>query len=216
MCNKLSSFAVIAAAILMAACNPNTTNLATTLRTGDLVFVADTSGMGSAVIASTGSFSHAAIIESTDSGLFVWEAVPRSGVIRRGLKIFLSDYSLTEAEFEKGCANGLLRIEETPEAFDTARLVELLHQHIGQPYDDYFLPDNGRTYCSELIEECFYNKDGERIFSTTPMNFRDAEGSMPEFWTRWFDSLGTPIPEGTPGTNPTQIYHQTSRKGIQN
>ena len=37
------------------------------------------------------------------------------------------------------------------------------------------------------------------------MNFRTSDGIMPEFWTRLYDGLGLPVPEGEPGTNPQDL-----------
>lgn len=212
-----NKFFSIAAAILLASCSgggSRGSDEAPGLETGDLIFVSDTSGMGSAVMAATGRFSHVAIVEHTDSGLYVWEAVPGKGVICSRLADFLADQGCDSATLMSPSEEGLLRLMRPAAEYDTARLRALLHEHLGQPYDDYFMPDNGRTYCSELAEECFCNSDGGRIFATEPMNFRDAEGRMPEYWTRWFDSLGTAIPEGTPGTNPNSIFSQCREVGF--
>lgn len=60
-------------------------------------------------------------------------------------------------------------------------------------------------YCSELVYESYLNEDGSHIFNAIPMNFRASDGSMPEFWTSLFARLGSPVPEGMPGTNPNSI-----------
>ena len=41
------------------------------------------------------------------------------------------------------------------------------------------------------------------------MNFRNADGTMPQFWTDLFSRLGEPIPEGEPGTNPNDMARST-------
>jgi hypothetical protein len=38
------------------------------------------------------------------------------------------------------------------------------------------------------------------------MNFKNAEGEMPAYWTRLFALLGESVPQGQPGTNPQQIH----------
>ena len=37
------------------------------------------------------------------------------------------------------------------------------------------------------------------------MNWRDKEGILPEYWIKHFEKLGVPVPEGVPGTNPTDL-----------
>jgi hypothetical protein len=37
------------------------------------------------------------------------------------------------------------------------------------------------------------------------MNWRDDEGNLPEYWIKHFEELGLPVPEGVPGTNPTDM-----------
>lgn len=76
---------------------------------------------------------------------------------------------------------------------------------LGRPYDWWYLPDNREIYCSELVEKCYKYADGRPVFDTKPMNFRDSEGRMPEFWTELFRRLGRPVPEGVPGTNPADM-----------
>ena len=37
------------------------------------------------------------------------------------------------------------------------------------------------------------------------MNWRDAEGQLPKYWKEHFRKLGMKVPEGVPGTNPTDL-----------
>lgn len=60
-------------------------------------------------------------------------------------------------------------------------------------------------YCSELVYESFLRRDGSHLFTAIPMNFRDKDGNMPEFWTGLFAGLGRDVPEGEPGTNPNDM-----------
>ena len=57
-----------------------------------------------------------------------------------------------------------------------------------------------RDRLAELIEVVF---DG--LFPSKPMNWRDAEGNLPKYWVQHFKKLGVPVPEGVPGTNPTDL-----------
>ena len=82
---------------------------------------------------------------------------------------------------------------------------------VGQPYDNAFLPDNGALYCSELIYECFLDDDiyesgsDRHLFKAAPMNWRDADGNLPQYWVKHFKKLKMPVPEGVMGTNPTDL-----------
>ena len=60
-------------------------------------------------------------------------------------------------------------------------------------------------YCSELVYESFRDADGNPIFPARPMNFRAADGTMPEYWRKSFDSIGIAVPQGIPGTNPNDM-----------
>ena len=83
-----------------------------------------------------------------------------------------------------------------------AASVERAKCRLGLPYDVYFLPDNGAFYCSELVQECYLDEDGNPIFRSAPMNFKNAEGEFPSYWEQLFARLGEEIPQGLPGTNP--------------
>lgn len=157
------------------------------IRTGDLLFVSDTSGMGLAVKESTGHYTHVAIVERVGDSLFIIDATQRRGVSRRPI--------------EKTFANRMpVDIYRLTIAFDTAAVIKRAHALLGRPYDNAFLPDNDAYYCSELIQAVF-----DTLFPSAPMNWRDKEGNMPEYWKKHFKKLGMPVPEGVPGTNPTDL-----------
>jgi cell wall-associated NlpC family hydrolase len=157
------------------------------LQSGDLLFVSDTTGMGQAVKASTGNYTHVAMVERAGDSLFVIDATQKRGVARRPI--------------EKTFANKMpVEIYRLTVSFDTAAVIERAKNLIGKPYDNAFLPDNDAYYCSELIQAAFGN-----LFESKPMNLRDKEGNLPEYWQKHFKELGIPVPEGVPGTNPTDL-----------
>ena len=175
------------------------------LQSGDLLFVSDTSGMGQAVKASTGIYTHVALVEREGDSLFVIDATPTAGVARQKFSIFTSHLSpLT------------FHLYRLTVPFDTAAVIARAKSLIGKPYDNAFLPDNDAYYCSELIQEVFNGTQASRLqndgtqasrlqFESKPMNWRDKEGNLPEYWIKHFEALGMPIPEGVPGTNPTDL-----------
>ena len=166
-----------------------------TLQTGDLLFLNENkSAMEKAITASTGEYTHVALVErdSTDD-VWVIEASPKYGVQR-------IPYSQFERENNLGFFGGNIDIYRLTVPFDTAMVIARAQSLVGKSYDNAFLPDNDAYYCSELIEVAF---DG--IFPSKPMNWRDAEGNLPEYWIKHFEELGVPVPEGVPGTNPTDM-----------
>ena len=96
------------------------------------------------------------------------------------------------------------------DSFPASQALARAESHLGEAYDWSFLPDNGKMYCSELVYESYRLKDGRALFSARPMNFRDAEGNLPDFWDTLFQELGEDIPEGLPGTNPNDLSKESS------
>ncbi len=166
-----------------------------TLQSGDLLFLDNSrSDMEKAITASTGEYSHVALVER-DSADDVWviEASPKNGVQRVPYRQF-------EREHLVGFFGGNIDIYRLTVAFDTAAVIVRAKSLVGKLYDNAFLPDNDAYYCSELIQTAFGG-----IFPSQPMNWRDADGNLPEYWAKHFEELGVPVPEGVLGTNPTDM-----------
>lgn len=178
------------------------------LRNGDLIFesVGDSAAAKAidAATASVGeeSFSHVAIIEVAKDGIYVIEAASESGVRRITLDEFL------DAATHDKDGRPAVTVMRLAGEHDTASYIANAKRHIGEPYDRYFMPDNGRMYCSELVYESFRDENGKHVFTARPMNFRAADGSMPQYWIELFESLGEPIPQGVLGTNPNDMARE--------
>ncbi|MDA9228312.1 YiiX/YebB-like N1pC/P60 family cysteine hydrolase [Flavobacteriales bacterium] len=84
--------------------------------------------------------------------------------------------------------------------FSILDAVKFLKSKIGLKYDDYFIKDNNKYYCSELIYEAF---EKDSIFRLYPMTFIDpvTKNTM-NLWEEYYNELETKIPEGEPGINP--------------
>lgn len=162
-----------------------------TLQSGDLIFCKGWSEMDKAITASTGEYTHVALVER-DSADNAWiiEALPEKGVLRRSFREFERRFSMLST----------FDVYRLTQPFDTAAVIARAKSLVGKPYDEAFLPDNDAYYCSELIEVVF---DG--LFPSKPMNWRDAKGKLPAYWKKHFEKLGVPVPEGVPGTNPTDL-----------
>lgn len=176
------------------------------LKEGDLLFQlgAGESDFSDAISDATAlpdslDFVHVAIFfHNSDGSPSVIEASPQNGVSIVSLDSFILDSPIINGK--PGIVVKRLIID-----FPVNSTISNALSHLGETYDWHFLPDNGKMYCSELIYESYLDENGEHIFSTVPMNFRAPDGSMPEFWIKLYNKLGTEIPQGIPGTNPNDL-----------
>ncbi len=201
---KRKSISVLAGALIFVA--PGCTEMEFRPQTGDLLFQAGRGGdMTEAIALATGDerdvpYTHVAIAVVEPDGIYALEASGRRGVTMTPLAEFLAGSAAIDGR--PVVAVGRLRSPEREQI--ASRAVERAKTFLGQPYDDSFLPGNGKMYCSELVWESF-QADGEPIFEARPMNFRAPDGAMPAYWTGHFEALGEAIPEGVPGTNPDDM-----------
>lgn len=187
------------------------------LQDGDLLFqVSKADEMSQAITSATGnpdslSFTHVAIVCHESDGIYALEAVPERGVT----KTILSEFLNNAAKIEGRPAVVVARLQGTGVKKQAQDAVIRAKSFLGQPYDHSFLPNNGKMYCSELVWESFRDPlNGMPLFSTRPMNFRAADGTMPRFWEEHFATLGEPIPEGVQGTNPNDLLQEKNLKVI--
>ena len=168
-----------------------------TFQNGDLLFLTkNMSDMEKAITASTGEYTHVALVERDSNGVWIIEALPKHGVRR-----------IPYRQFER--ENSFFDIYRLIEPFDTVAVIARAKSLIGKPYDNAFLPDNDAYYCSELIQIIFNG-----LFPLKPMNWRDADGNVPEYWVEHFKKLGIPVPEGVPGSNPTDLSKSEKLKRV--
>ncbi|MNH32031.1 hypothetical protein D3C79_924480 [compost metagenome] len=92
-----------------------------------------------------------------------------------------------------------MKIAEEAVAFSLSKL--------NVPYDDEFIYDNDKYYCSELIYDAFMSANKNKpFFKLEPMTFKKPGTS--EFYPAWisyYKELGVEIPEAKPGINPGGI-----------
>lgn len=94
-----------------------------------------------------------------------------------------------------------------PDTFMIRKIIQFSLKQIGVPYDNDFLYNNGKYYCSELVYDAFKSANsGRPFFKLHPMTFK-IPGSKNTFpvWIKYFSKIGIPIPEGKPGCNPGGI-----------
>lgn len=178
------------------------------LKSGDLIFVEEGSSKFSKAISDATTvgdslnFVHVGIIEIMDDGeIFVLEASPEQGVREIPLSSFMS-------------LNPFTVIKRISIPFPVEETLKRAKSHIGEPYDWWYLPDNGKMYCSELVADSYLDYEGERLFESKPMNFRSEDGFFPEFWIELFRELGEEIPQGLPGTNPNDLFRNPNLSNL--
>lgn len=211
---KASRFTLFSLCFLIAGC------LQQKPRSGDLVFVglpvdyhADTSSMSSGITASTGgdeglNYIHTAILELDGDSCWIIDATIKHGVARYPLDSFLADFTLRDGGYP---VFELMRLRDAGRA---ENWLQNAKSFVGQPYDVYFLPDNGAMYCTELIRDSYLQENGTPIFSSAPMNFKGPDGEFPPYWVKLFGGLGVPIPQGIEGTNPQDMHSSPLLKRV--
>ena len=179
--------ASIVACLLLAGCQPKA------LREGDLLFhVAPT---GNAITEVTpGMIDHVAIVINADS---VIEAVGK-GVVITPLDSLFSQQGRYEAASVRRC--------------DRRQSVARARKYLGRAYDYLYLPDNDDIYCSELVQLAFVDRKGRRIFQTVPMSFHNDKGQITDYWKEFYARYNIEVPEGKPGTNPSEMAKRKTVK----
>jgi hypothetical protein len=140
-------------------------------------------------------YSHCAMVIRENNSLKVIEAIGE-GVVVTSLQDFVRRSSKIQVARFKQADNAFLQ-----------RAIRYAISLKGKPYDDVFLLNNDRYYCSELLYEAFKVANfGKEVFELSPMTFK--EPNTHEFYPVWVDyysQLKCPIPEGKPGLNPGSI-----------
>ena len=52
------------------------------------------------------------------------------------------------------------------------------------------------------------------IFDIVPMKFSDGEKEISDYWKKYYEELGVPVPAGQPVTNPGQLAKSEKLKYI--
>ena len=161
------------------------------LKNGELLFMSDESDFSKAIIETTDKFSHVGIYFDH----MIYHASRKLGVAKQNLddymreekrEVFIFRYPQIDAEIIK----------------------ERAERYLGCEYNHSFYPDNGKFYCSQYIAEIL------PIFDIVPMKFGDGEKEVSDYWKKYYEDLGVPIPLDKPGTNPSQIAKSEKLKYI--
>jgi len=176
------------------------------LKTGDLLFQKmDCGDLCEAIHAVTegydgNDFSHLGLVVIENDSVFIIEAA--GNAVRK----------VTLEQFSKNTTTTMLIGRVKPKFKKLIpKVISFSKQQIGIPYDDDYLYDNGKYYCSELIYDAFLNAHGEPFFELQPMTFKQPNtNKFFPAWVDYYQNLKIEIPEGELGCNPGGI--STSKK----
>lgn len=189
------------------------------IRNGDLLFVGlepgyRTGSMSDGIGAATGTDStvnwiHTAILEVEKDSVWIIDATIKRGVARYPLDTFLCDFTLSSGSLPilevKRITDG--RSKPLP-ARRMRDFIAKAKTFVGEGYDVNFLPDNGKSYCTELVYNSCLDASGRPVFHSAPMNFLAPDGTMPAYWEKLFASIGATVPQGIDGTNPRAMREE--------
>lgn len=161
------------------------------LKNGDLLFMSDESDFSKAIIETTDKFSHVGIYFDH----MIYHASRKLGVAKQNLDEYLK---------EEKRAVFIFRYPQ----IDAEIIKERAECYLGCEYNHSFYPDNGKFYCSQYIAEIL------PIFDIVPMKFGDGEKEVSDYWKKYYEDLGVPVPLDKPGTNPSQIAKSEKLKYI--
>lgn len=141
-------------------------------------------------------FSHIGLVYKRGDSVFVIEAI--------GSEVQLTPLQRFVGRNDNEILLGRVR---SPYRKLADRAVDFAIKQLHQPYDDAFLYNNNKYYCSELIYEAFKFANNEQpFFELSPMTFKqpNSDDYFP-VWQRYYSDLKMAIPEGMAGINPGGI-----------
>jgi hypothetical protein len=198
-------FLIVLVAFLFVGCNAFTKDEisnepATQLMEGDLLFInLDCGPLCDAIEAVTEGahgkdFSHCGMLAMNGNTLMVIEAI--------GDKVQYT--SITDFLARSADTTITVGRPSSLKSEVVSRAVAYAQEQLGESYDDSYLFDNGKWYCSELIYESFKAANsGLEFFEPSPMTFKvPGEDEFFNAWVDYYENLHQPIPEGMLGVNP--------------
>lgn len=174
-------------------------NFQTLLQNGDLLFVGNSTGNLSKAIDEVTqtnqgtNFSHIAIVEKSDSKIWVLHAAPKNGSERISLHEFVKN------EKKDGSVIEVYRIKNEFQP-DFSSALKKAKSMLGKPYNFTYVLSDTAYYCSDFVYHSF---EKDSIFQMDPMTFKNpGEEEFNPGWIEFYKKLNMEIPEGKPGCNP--------------
>ena len=146
-------------------------------------------------------FSHIGFVVNNNGKWKVLEAISR-GVVLTPLEAFLNRSK--DMNSNPKVWVGRLK-SEYKDLVDSA--LKIVPNYLGMEYDNEFIYNNGKYYCSELIYDIFKKaNNGVEVFELEPMTFKSLKTD--EYFPVWIDyykNLNIAIPQDSLGINPAGI-----------
>ena len=184
------------------ACGNNVTkeNSDFQLKVGDILFQdLDSSPLCDAIELVTpgyhdANFSHIGLVVSDNDTLKVLESIPLKVILTK-----LDDF-LNRSSDQNGKPKVIVGRLTEDFSYSIANAVSFSKSKLNKEYDEVFLLNNNKYYCSELIYEAFLK---DSIFRLNPMTFLDPKsGDTLQTWIDYYSDLGVEIPQNKLGINP--------------
>jgi len=176
-------------------------------QSGDLLFQdLDCGGLCDAIEAVTQGvegrhFSHIGLVLLQHDSAFIIEAIGKD-VHLTPLEKFIH-----RQEDSAGKPKVVIARLKAPYRYLNKKAIQYAMKQMHTLYDDAFLYNNGKYYCSELIYDAYkYANSNKPFFQLFPMTFKDpATHATFPVWVNYYNELKQPVPEGQPGCNPGGI-----------
>ena len=140
-------------------------------------------------------FSHLGIVYIKNDSVFVIEAA--------GKAVKITPYEIFKTYTTEEMFVG--RLKRKYQKYIPVAITFSLQQ-VGVPYDDAYLYNNGKYYCSELIYDAFLFAYKKPLFDLYPMTFKSPKSNAYfDVWADYYEKLKMEIPEGQLGCNPGGI-----------
>ena len=170
------------------------------LKEGDLLFQdLDSSPLCDAIELVTpgyhdANFSHIGLVVSDNDTLKVLESIPPKVILTK-----LDDF-LNRSSDQNGKPKVIVGRLTEDFSYSIANAISFSKSQLNKEYDDVFLINNDKYYCSELIYESFLN---DSIFNLHPMTFLHPETKDTlKTWKDYYSKLKVEIPQNKLGINP--------------
>ena len=183
-------------------CGINTNKEDTTfqLKVGDILFQdLDSSPICDAIELVTpgyngANFSHIGLIVSDNDTLKVLESIPPKVILTK------LDNFLNRSFDQNGDPKVIVGRLTKDFSYSIENAVSFSKSQLNKEYDDVFLINNNKYYCSELIYEAFLK---DSIFQLQPMTFLHPKTmDTISTWKDYYSELRVKIPQNKLGINP--------------
>lgn len=146
-------------------------------------------------------FSHIGLVMLKNDSVWVIEAIGANVHLTN-----LNDFLIRQKDLKGNPKVVVGRLQPQYEKLNELA-ISFATKQIGVPYDDIFLLNNSKYYCSELIYDAYkFANNGNDFFQLFSMTFKDPKTrkTFPA-WKDYYHQLMKKIPEGKLGCNPGSI-----------